>query len=92
MQNMTERKNGTRTDETYRKQTTSSRFKSNHIKNEFKHKWFKKVNRKTDCLDKCIWMAESLCCSPETITTLLISCTPVQNKKLKQKTKKQTVT
>ena len=69
-----------------------SRFKSNHIKNEFKHKWFKKVNRKTECLDKWIWMAESLCCSPETITTLLISCTPVQNKKLKQKTKKQTVT
>jgi len=26
-------------------------------------------------------MAESLCCSPETITTLLIGCTPVQNKK-----------
>ena len=65
-----------------------SRFKSNHIKNEFKHKWFKKINRKTDCLDKCIWMAESLCCSPETITTLLISCTPVQNKKLKQKKQK----
>ena len=26
-----------------------------------------------------ICMAESLCCSPETITTLLISCTPIQN-------------
>ena len=27
-------------------------------------------------------MAESLCCPPETITTLLISYTPIQNKKL----------
>ena len=27
----------------------------------------------------CICMAESLCCAPETITTLLISCTPIQN-------------
>ena len=31
--------------------------------------------------DMCVCMAESLCCSPGTITTLLISCTPVQNKK-----------
>ena len=30
----------------------------------------------------CVCMAESLHCSPETITTLLISCTPTQNKKL----------
>ena len=28
-----------------------------------------------------IHMAESLCCSPETITRLLISYTPIQNKK-----------
>ena len=27
---------------------------------------------------------ESLCCSPETITTLLIIYTPIQNKKLKK--------
>ena len=27
---------------------------------------------------------ESLCCSPETITTLLIVYTPIQNKKLKK--------
>ena len=27
-------------------------------------------------------MAESLCCSPETVTTLLIGYTPIQNKKL----------
>ena len=27
-------------------------------------------------------MDESLCCPPETITTLLIGCTPIQNKKL----------
>ena len=30
-------------------------------------------------------MAESLGCSPETLTTLLIGYTPVQNKKLKKK-------
>ena len=29
----------------------------------------------------CICMAESLCCSPGTITALLISYTPIQNKK-----------
>ena len=34
----------------------------------------------------CICMAESLWCSPETITTfLLIGSTPIQNKKLKKK-------
>ena len=27
-------------------------------------------------MDPCIWMAESLCCLPETITTLLIRNTP----------------
>jgi len=27
-----------------------------------------------------VCIAESLCCPPETITTLLISCTPIQNK------------
>ena len=30
--------------------------------------------------DTCIRMAESLCCPPETITTLFISYTPMQNK------------
>jgi len=30
-------------------------------------------------------MAESLCYSPETITTLLISCTPIQNLKFLKK-------
>ena len=30
----------------------------------------------------CMCMAESLHCSPETITTLLIDYTPIQNKKL----------
>ena len=34
-------------------------------------------------MDTCIGMAESLCSSPETITTLLIGYTPIQNKKLK---------
>ena len=32
-------------------------------------------------MDTCVCMAESLCCSPETITTLLIDYTPKQNKK-----------
>ena len=32
-------------------------------------------------------MAESLCCSPETITTLLIGYTPIQNKNFKLKKK-----
>ena len=31
-----------------------------------------------------IRVAESLCCSPGTITALLISYTPIQNKKLKK--------
>ena len=35
-------------------------------------------------LNTCMCMAESLCCPPETITTLLIDCTPIQNKKLKK--------
>ena len=30
-----------------------------------------------------IFMAESLCCSPEAITTLLLSYIPISNKKLK---------
>ena len=30
-------------------------------------------------------MAESLCCSPTAVTTLLTGYTPVQNKKLKKK-------
>ena len=30
-------------------------------------------------MDTCICMAESLCCSPETTTTLLICYTPIQN-------------
>ena len=34
-------------------------------------------------MDTCVCMAESLCCSPETITTLLISCIPIQNNKSK---------
>ena len=33
----------------------------------------------------CICIAESLHCSPETITTLLIGYTPTQNKKFKKK-------
>ena len=36
-------------------------------------------------MDTWICMAESLCCSIETITTLLIDYIPMQNKKLKNK-------
>ena len=33
----------------------------------------------------CLSMAESLRCSPETITTLLTGYTPIQNEKLKNR-------
>ena len=36
-------------------------------------------------MDTCTRMAESLHCSPETITTLSISYSPIQNKKFKNK-------
>ena len=36
-------------------------------------------------MDTCICMAESLCCSFETITTLLMGYTPIQNKKFNLK-------
>ena len=36
-------------------------------------------------MDTCICMAESLRCSPETITAMLTSDTPAQNKKLNNK-------
>ena len=32
-------------------------------------------------MDTCIWMAGSRRCAPETVTALLISCTPISNKK-----------
>ena len=39
-------------------------------------------------MDTCMCMAESLCCPPETITTLLIGYTTIQNgsdvKKIKE--------
>ena len=35
-------------------------------------------------MDPCLCMAESILCSPKTITTLFISYTPMQNKKLKK--------
>ena len=35
-------------------------------------------------MDTCICMPESLHCSPETVTTLLIGHTPIQNKKFKR--------
>ena len=39
------------------------------------------------CVYIHICVAESLCCSPETITTLLIGYTPIQNKKFLKKKK-----
>ena len=36
-------------------------------------------------MDTCIHMAESLPCSPEAMTTLLIGYTPIKNKKFKKK-------
>ena len=39
-------------------------------------------------MDTCICMAQSLGCSPEIITSLLIGCTPVQSKKCKKKYRK----
>ena len=38
-------------------------------------------------MDTRVYVAESLHCSPETITALLMGCTPVQNKKFKRKHK-----
>ena len=38
-------------------------------------------------MDTCVCMAESFSCPLETITTLLISYTPIQNKKFKKKKK-----
>ena len=35
-------------------------------------------------MDTCVCMAESIHCSPETVTSLLIGSTPVQNKKWKK--------
>ena len=35
-------------------------------------------------MDTCAQMAESLCCSPETITTLLTDHSSIQNKQLKK--------
>ena len=40
-------------------------------------------------IDTCICVAESLCCSPETTTTLLIGYIPIQNKKFKVQGKKE---
>jgi len=36
-------------------------------------------------MDTSVWMAASLCCAPETITTLLTGYTPIQNKKYPKK-------
>ena len=37
----------------------------------------------------CIYMVESLCCSPETVTTLFVNwLCPIQNRKFKKEGKK----
>ena len=41
-------------------------------------------------VNTCICMAEPLYCSLETVTTLSISYTPIQNKKLKKESEKTT--
>ena len=38
-------------------------------------------------MEACTCLAESLCCLPETITTLLTGYTPIQKKKERKKTK-----
>jgi len=35
-------------------------------------------------MDTCVCVAESLCCSPETVIAVLIGYTPIQNKKFKK--------
>ena len=47
--------------------------------------WLPEIKQTTYILFACIHMAESLHCSPETITTLLIGYTPIQNNKLNKK-------
>ena len=64
-----------------------------HLKHYFKMGKKGKKQAKKDLAGKGVWgrmdtricMAESLCCSPETITALLISYTPIENKKLQNK-------
>ena len=43
-----------------------------------------------DRMDTCVWMAESLCCSPETTPVMLIGYTPIQSKNFKVKPTKIT--
>ena len=43
-------------------------------------------------MNTCMCMAESLCCSPKTTTTLLIDYAPIQNKKFEKKKKKFVLT
>ena len=43
-------------------------------------------------MDTCICLIESLCCPYETIIALLTGYTPVQNKKLKKKQNKTSLT
>ena len=35
-------------------------------------------------MDTCVCTAESLCCPPKTTITLLIGCTPIENKNFKK--------
>ena len=42
-------------------------------------------------MDTCVCMAESLCCLSETITRLLIGCTPIQHKKVFKRQQKPSI-
>ena len=42
-------------------------------------------------MDTCTCVTESLCCLPKMITIVLISYTPIQNKKFKNKTRNVSV-
>ena len=40
-------------------------------------------------MDTCVCVAESLCSLPETVTTLIFSYAPIQNKRFNKKKKKR---
>ena len=42
------------------------------------------MGREFEKIDTCICITESLCCTPDAITTLLINCIPIWNKMLKK--------
>ena len=59
------------------KQQTGSKLEKEYVKAVYCH-----LAYLTDMQGTCIYIAEPLCCPPETITTLLTGYMPIQNKKL----------